>query len=107
MHCSAHREKLAFPLYALRKEKEMSTAEERFELARSTTDKMVDMAEAFNSIGIYGEEEFKAAATLLMSLSRAMTILDPEKAKEYREDVLSKAGPRQGAGLDIAGGQYL
>jgi hypothetical protein len=37
-------EKLAFLLYALRKEKEMSTAEERFELARNATDKMVDLA---------------------------------------------------------------
>lgn len=85
----------------------MSTADERFELARTTTDKMVDLAEAFNTIGIYGEEEFKAAATLLMSLSRAMTILDPDKAKEYREGVLSKAGLRQGSGVDIVGGQYL
>jgi hypothetical protein len=64
--------------------------------------------EAFNSIGIYGEEEFKAAATLLMSLSRAMTILDPEKAKEYRENVLAKAGIRQSNDLSVAsGGQYL
>ncbi len=86
----------------------MSTADERFEMAREATDSMVNLAEAFNSIGIYGEDEFKAAAVLLVSLSRAMTILDPEKAKAYREDVLTKAGfNTPGPGLDVAAGQYL
>ncbi|AVD99282.1 hypothetical protein SEA_BILLNYE_80 [Streptomyces phage BillNye] len=86
----------------------MSTADERYELARSATDKMVDLAETFNQIGIYGEDEFKAAATLLMSLSRAMTILDPDKAKEYRESVLAQHGlGKAPGGIDFAGGQYL
>ncbi len=85
----------------------MSTADERFDLARETTEKMVAVAEALNKIGVYGEDEFKASATLLMSLSRAMTILDPDKAKEYRDDVMAKAGLGVAGGLDIAAGQYL
>jgi hypothetical protein len=87
----------------------MTTADERFELAKEATDKMVSLAETFNAIGIYGEDEFKASATLLMSLSRAMTILDPDKAKAYRDDVLTQAGFKQnaGPGLDVASGQYL
>jgi hypothetical protein len=85
----------------------MSTAEERYELARGATDSMVDLADKFNEIGIYGEAEFKAAATLLMSLSRAMTILDPEKAREYRESVLSRVTLNDGNSFDVAGGQYL
>jgi hypothetical protein len=84
----------------------MTTADERFELARETTDKMVDLAQSFNDIGIYGEDEFKAAATLLVSLNRAMTILDPDKAKAYRESVLTQAG-LAGPAPDVAGGQYL
>lgn len=85
----------------------MSTADERYELARETTEKMVTVAEALNKIGIYGEEEFKASAALLMSLSRAMTILDPDKAKEYRDGIMAQAGVGVPSGLDIAAGQYL
>lgn len=67
----------------------MSTAEERFDLALKSVEMVTNLAEDMNKIGIYGEDEFKSAAVLLMSLSRAMNILDPDRAKEYREDVLS------------------
>lgn len=69
----------------------MSTAEERFELAKSAVEAVSQVTKDMHAIGVYDEPEYKAAAVLLITLTRAMVVLDPEKTREYSKESLEAA----------------
>ncbi|WMI33486.1 hypothetical protein SEA_PHREDRICK_90 [Streptomyces phage Phredrick] len=93
----------------------MSTVEERFELARKSVENIAQVTKDMHAIGVYDEPEYKAAAVLLITLTRAMVVLDPEKTRDYSKQALEEAktdilknrpdlaGMLDGSGL----GQYL
>lgn len=67
----------------------MSTPDERFELVTKSIESVRDLTKDLSAIGVYDEDEYKAAGLLLKSLNRAMFILDPKRADEYIKDMLS------------------
>jgi hypothetical protein len=90
------------------------TPEERFTLAEKTAYGIHDLIDSLANIGCYGEVEYRAAAELLLSLGRAMKILDPDKYKDHLSAVEAKARAAAGepnAARVMSGnpstGQYL
>lgn len=88
----------------------MSTVEERFELAKASVERISQVTKDMHTIGVYDETEYKAAALLLITLTRAMVVLDPEKTRDYSKQALSEAA----SNADLASlfgakdtGQYL
>lgn len=59
-----------------------TTPADRYDLAESTLLEIRGMAESMQTIGCYGAEEETAFRVLLLSLVRAMGILDPEAARK-------------------------
>lgn len=69
----------------------MSTVEERFELAKGAVEAVSQVTKDMHAIGVYDEMEYKAAALLLVTLTRAMVVLDPEKTRDYSKQALEEA----------------
>ncbi|UTN92344.1 hypothetical protein SEA_STIGMA_89 [Streptomyces phage Stigma] len=69
----------------------MSSVEERFELARNAVEAVSQVTKDMHAIGVYDEPEYRAAAVLLITLSRAMVVLDPEKTRDYSKQALEEA----------------
>jgi hypothetical protein len=69
----------------------MSSVEERFELARQSVEAVSQITKDMHAIGVYDEPEYKAAAVLLITLTRAMVVLDPDKTRDYSKQALADA----------------
>lgn len=69
----------------------MFSVEERFELAKASVEKISQVSKDMYQIGVYDKNEYEAAALLLITLTRAMVVLDPEKTREYSRQALKDA----------------
>jgi len=82
----------------------MSTPQERYDLAVESVEAISRITRNMADIGIYGVEELKAAAVIVVALTRAMSVLDPVAADEYIQKAL-KENPQ---GLEPkSNGMYL
>lgn len=84
-----------------------NNVDERFDLAENSVEKVMDLMKDMKEIGVYDNEEYKAAAILLLSLSRAMKVLDPKRADAYMRDALDKAmSEAHTQGIDLGATQF-
>jgi len=68
----------------------MSTVEERFETVIKNAKAVMEMAEDLGELGLYGREEQSALTVLMVTLDKAMKVLDPAGAKAFVEQSLAE-----------------
>lgn len=86
------------------------TPEERYDLAEKTADGLVDLVKNLGDIGIYDENEYNAVTSLVLSLGRAMKVLDPEKYQVRVQAIRDEFARKHSGELitaDAKLGQYL
>lgn len=84
------------------------SAEERFTTLVTSLESLKSSVKGMQDVGAYFEDEHKAASVLLVTLSRAMVLLDPDRTEEYFagyvEEFLKKQASREESAPT---GQYL
>lgn len=65
----------------------MATLDERFDTAIQTAKDLSSISRTMSDLGAYDELEYRAISVLLLSITRVIKILDPERAREYIEGV--------------------
>lgn len=71
----------------------MSTVEERFETVTKNVSNIMELAQDLGTLGIYGEAEQAALTILMVTLDKAMKLLDPDGAQTFIKEALKKKAP--------------
>jgi hypothetical protein len=83
----------------------MATLDERFDTAIETAKVISDLSRTMSDLGAYDELEYRAISVLLLSITRVIKILDPDRAREYIESVATDgSAPRE---IATQNGMYL